>query len=62
MNKVTRDIVAALGGCTIEMALQIQARMGENGLDFSECSQRDFNRAMTEAARELLGSELGRSL
>lgn len=34
-------------------AFKVYKRMGENGLDFSECTQREFNTAAIEAFDEL---------
>lgn len=47
MNYVTREIMAK---CKVsaELALKIQNEMGCMGLDFSECSQRQFNACMKE--------------
>lgn len=52
MNKATRDIMALLK-VSAETALKVQSRMDSNGLDFSECSQREFNRAARQALREI---------
>ena len=48
MNDVTRQIMKRFG-LDAETALKVQARMEEEGLDFSECTKREFNRAMIEA-------------
>jgi hypothetical protein len=53
MNKDTRVIVQLLG-VNEQTALKIQSKMGENGLDFSECNQREFNRAAREAYHQIL--------
>lgn len=42
MNKDTRTIMQLLG-VDEQTALMIQNKMGENGLDFSECDQWEFN-------------------
>lgn len=52
MNKATRDIMALLK-VDAETALKVQGRMESNGLDFSECSQREFNRAARAAHKEM---------
>lgn len=53
MNKVTRDIMAILK-CDAERALNIQIYLMEHdGLDFSECTQREFVKAVREADAEL---------
>ena len=49
MNGTTQDI-ARLLKCDIEWALKIQNRIEEeDGLDFSECTTREFNRAVRNA-------------
>jgi hypothetical protein len=53
MNKDTRTIMQLLG-VSEQTALKIQSKMGENGLDFSECHQREFNRVAREAYRQIL--------
>ena len=53
MNKDTRTIMQLLG-VDEQTALKIQNKMGENGLDFSECDQREFNRAVRTAYRQIL--------
>jgi transposase len=53
MNKDTRTI-AQLLGVSEQTALKIQDKMGENGLDFSECDQREFNRSARAAYRQIL--------
>jgi hypothetical protein len=53
MNKDTRVIMKLLG-VSEQTASKIQSKMGENGLDFSECDQREFNRAAREAYRQIL--------
>lgn len=53
MNKDTRTIMQLLG-VDEQTALKIQNKMGENGLDFSECDQREFNRAARTAYRQIL--------
>jgi len=53
MNKDTRVIMKLLG-VSEQIASKIQAKMGENGLDFSECDQREFNHAARTAYRQIL--------
>lgn len=53
MNKDTRTIMQLLG-VDEQTALKIQNKMGENGLDFSECDQREFNRAARTAYSQIL--------
>ena len=53
MNKDTQTIMQLLG-VNEQTALKIQYKMGENGLDFSECDQREFNRAAREAYHQIL--------
>ena len=53
MNKDTRTIMRLLR-VDEQTALRIQSKMGENGLDFSECDQREFNRAARTAYRQIL--------
>ena len=53
MNKDTQTIMQLLG-VDEQTALKIQNKMGENGLDFSECDQREFNRAARTAYRQIL--------
>jgi hypothetical protein len=52
MNKDTQTIMQLLR-VNEQTALKIQNKMGENGLDFSECDQREFNRAARTAYREI---------
>ena len=52
MNKDTRTIIQLLG-VDEQTALKIQNKMGENGLDFSECDQWEFNRAARTAYRQI---------
>ena len=47
MNQVTRDIMAKLK-CDAEYALKVQEVMG-GFLDFSECTTRQFNKAIKDA-------------
>lgn len=53
MNYVTREIMAK---CKVsaELALKIQNEMGCMGLDFSECSQRQFNAFMKQAYQTIM--------
>ena len=53
MNKDTRTIMQLLR-VNEQTALKIQNKMGENGLDFSECDQREFNHAARTAYRQIL--------
>jgi hypothetical protein len=53
MNEDTRTIMQLLR-VDEQTALTIQNKMGENGLDFSECDQRQFNRAARTAYRQIL--------
>ena len=53
MNKDTRTVMQLLR-VNEQTALKIQNKMGENGLDFSECDQREFNRAARTAYRQIL--------
>jgi hypothetical protein len=53
VNKDTRTIMQ-LFGVSEQTALKVQDKMGENGLDFSECDQREFNRAARTAYRQIL--------
>jgi hypothetical protein len=52
MNMYTKEI-AALLKTDIEFALKVQDQMEENGIDYSECSTAQFNRAAKTAAAEL---------
>lgn len=56
MNKDTRTIMQLLG-VDEQTALRIQNKMGENGLDFSECDQRAFNRAAREVYSQIFQSD-----
>lgn len=51
MNKTTRDLMKMLN-VTAERALQIQNRMERNGVDFSECTKREFETAAEQAQAE----------
>jgi len=53
MNKDTRTIMQLLR-VKVETALKIQHKMGENGLDFSECDQCEFNHAARTAYHQIL--------
>lgn len=53
MNKDTRTIMQLLG-VDEQTALKIQNKMGENGLDFSECDQWEFNHTARAAYRQIL--------
>ena len=52
MNMYTKQI-AALLNITLELALQVQSQMECNGVDFSECSTRTFNKEAKAAAQEI---------
>ena len=54
MNRYTREI-AALLGVSLEYARRVQDAMELSGLDFSECTQREFNRAAREAFAAMEG-------
>jgi hypothetical protein len=53
MNKDTQTVMRLLE-VDEQTALKIQNKMGENWLDFSECDQREFNRATRTAYRQIL--------
>ena len=53
MNKDTRAIMQ-LFRVDEQTALEIQNKMGEKGLDFSECDQREFNYAARTAYPQIL--------
>ena len=57
MNIYTKNI-AALLKITIEEALKVQDQMERNGIDFSECSTRTFNKEAKFAAQELASAVL----
>jgi hypothetical protein len=52
MNKDTRTIMQLLR-VNEQTAFKIQNKMAENGLDFSECDQREFNYAARTAYRQI---------
>ena len=52
MNMYTRQI-AALLKISLERALEVQSRMEGNGVDFSECTVRTFNKEAKIAAQEI---------
>jgi hypothetical protein len=52
MNIYTKEI-AALLKISLEEALKVQTQMSFNGLDFSECSTRTFNKEAKIAAQEI---------
>jgi hypothetical protein len=56
MNKDTRTIMQLLG-VSERTALKIQNKMGENGLDFSECDQWEFGQAAHIARRQIASSD-----
>jgi hypothetical protein len=57
MNKSTLEIAEYIAthfaSCTLQYARTIQTRMEENGLDLSECSKSQFNRAIVTAYCEV---------
>ena len=57
MNIFTKKI-AALLKIEIEEALKVQDQMERNGVDFSECSTRTFNKEARLAAKEIASSRL----
>ena len=57
MNIYTKNI-AALLKITIEEASKVQDQMERNGVDFSECSTRAFNKEARLAAQEIASSHL----
>ena len=57
MNIYTKNI-AALLKITIEEASKVQDQMERNGVDFSECSTRTFNKEAKLAAQEIASSPL----
>lgn len=52
MNKVTWNL-AALFGTDMRNALLIQKHMEMSGVDFSDCTPKEFNKAARLAVREL---------
>ena len=56
MNKATLQVAEYVAKhfatCTLEHARELQSRMEQNGLNFSECSTREFNRAIVTAYQE----------
>lgn len=52
MNSYTREI-AKLLKISLEEALKVQDIMECNGIDYSECTQRTFNKEAREAYAEL---------
>jgi len=48
MRANIRDIRELLG-CDEETALQVEAQMEDGGIDFSECTRREFTLAALEA-------------
>lgn len=57
MNQATLDIAEVIartfGPCSLETARKVQDRMIQDGLDFSECSKREFREAAKLAWLEL---------
>lgn len=56
MNKVTRDIHdyinSKYGLCDISVAVLLQSKMEESGINFSECTQKEFKTAIHKAWEE----------
>lgn len=52
MNMYTKQI-AALLNVSLDVALKVQSQMECNGVDFSECSTRTFNKEAKVAAQEI---------
>lgn len=52
MNKVTRDIMKLLK-CDANVAAAVQCIMEAGSLDFSQCTQREFNQAARAASMQL---------
>lgn len=48
MNQVTRDIMKKFN-VTVDVALKIQNQMEVDGLNFSECTKREYVIAMNDA-------------
>jgi hypothetical protein len=59
MNQATQDI-ASLLGITLEMAVEVQDKMAEFGLDFSECTMEEFDEA-ARTAWSILSSEAAKA-
>jgi hypothetical protein len=57
MNIYTKNI-AALLKITIEEALKVQDQMERNGIDYSECTTRTFNKEARIAAEEIASAIL----
>lgn len=56
MNKVTRDIMK-LFSISDSYALVVQEQMEKNGVNFSECSEREFKAAARAAIKQVDGFE-----
>lgn len=52
MNRYTREIMAMFGA-NLKIAGMIQIQMERDGIDYSECTAKEFRRAAREAARAL---------
>ena len=52
MNGYTQEI-ANLLGIDVQVAVKVQDRMEYNGIDYSECTQDEFNEYAFEAAEDL---------
>lgn len=48
MNYITREIMARFD-LTAEAALQVQDVMDQSGIDYSECTTREYNRVMNKS-------------
>lgn len=53
MNRVTRDIMKLLG-VSAERAIEIQEQMQ---IDFSQCTQREFNKCARDTLRDMTSSD-----
>jgi hypothetical protein len=54
MNIYTKNIAAKI---TIEEALKVQDQMERNGIDYSECTTRTFNKEARIAAEEIASAK-----
>lgn len=54
MKNIT-DIMKIVG-CTQENAFKVFSQMSADGLDFSECSKREFKRSALDAAAKVFGA------
>jgi len=53
--KITQRIkdIRAFTGCSIDRALKIEYQMDCNGIDYSECTTRQFNEAIKDAVVDI---------